>query len=1169
MKKLLSLALLLLATVLLTLAGCSGDDGNGTNDAIYTPLPDATPPPSTTPGTTPDPVAPGVGGAANISVSSDLLPGLLLSQGGSVPVRATVTSGGNAVADGTMVSFTASAGQITTVAPTIGGVATATFQAGSSAGPVIINAIAGSATGTITIQVATGPPASIIVDSVQPATIGVFGSGMQDAALITFLVRDAAGNPVPDGTAVTFAISVGLNGGESLTAASGTTAGGRASVSLQSGTVAGTVSIRGTIGSAGVATVAQVAIVSNRPDAGRITMGATTLNLAGGVTLGLQTTVSAYLGDRSGNVVPDGTQVSFISECGTIGTSQGFQATTTLGVASAVLQTSSPTVPDLTGLPWTPAGNPGMCRVVAFTPGKGTFLDLNGNGVFDGNDVCTTTLDEPYIDANDNGQHDAGEYYVDVNGDGTHSKNVVNCQNNAMIWTSMNLLMSDHVGSINLLPATFTIPVGGSATFTYRVADEWGNALVAGTKVKVTTTEGTLVGTTEFTQPDTVGRGYDFSFGLVPDSGGTPKPATVTVTIEPPAGANNNGAAIFAVATGMVNLPIDDPSLTPGPAPSSGDPAAILFEPGQQHLYVAGVGMSEMSTLRLTVVDSAGIPINEGSYPATVTNNLRVSFNTAPGGGEYLSGMNAQGVAVDSRADGFILVRSENGVAPINLQSGTLPGVVEIKAEVLVDAAGAALSPTIKASSPQFAIASGPPHTINLTHARASAENLTGGVYRRRATAMVTDRYGNTVPDGTVIYLGLLDSVVAEGNSTGITNSTITAAAGTFDATITRNETARRIQANDRVILRNVPAQDKSRHIMSRTGSTLNVQTPYSAVYGAKPFVVGASLLGGSIGGTLTTGTSVTGRTQTIGGLAEVYVTYPANINTINVGCGDIPNRDFRYSPLRSAQVFVIAESSSDAGDPSLPTESRYNDRATTVDEATFCFAPMAGFTLDILPTVKLSGTETRTLTLEDGGDKVPLPFWPINSFVAIDTRGKNNVCRDTALNTKAACEGGGKTWITDRQVCYDPVVTEQAGCIVPQVWSEVTSDFGVDVYINPFGEAGGTFDLDQDGFPDIYYRNAQDTNADGIPDDLNGDGTMDVFDGNVVGWKFSTAYNRYLPQAPGDVGTEFYTYPYTGIGASAAALIVVRGEFIQSGDKATVTFVAGDGEVSVPVEIP
>ncbi len=185
------------------------------------------------------------------------------------------------------------------------------------------------------------------------------------------------------------------------------------------------------------------------------------------------------------------------------------------------------------------------------------------------------------------------------------------------------------------------------------------------------------------------------------------------------------------MATGRINVPLDDSSITPGPAPSSGDPASIDFTPGQQALYVAGVGRTEMSTLLLTVLDSAGNPINEETYPETVTNNIRVTMITSPGGGEYLSGnaLDADGddIVVDSRATGFIEVRSVDGVIPINLQTGTLPGAVEVKAEVLVDAQGNPLTQPVKANLPTFAIASGPPHTINLTYAGRRRKMLAMG----------------------------------------------------------------------------------------------------------------------------------------------------------------------------------------------------------------------------------------------------------------------------------------------------------------------------------------------------------------------------------------------------------------------------------------------------------
>lgn len=55
---------------------------------------------------------------------------------------------------------------------------------------------------------------------------------------------------------------------------------------------------------------------------------------------------------------------------------------------------------------------------------------------------------------------------------------------------------------------------------------------------------------------------------------------------------------------------------------------------------------------------------------------------------------------------------------------------------------------------------------------------LTPGFYSRRAGLIVTDRYGNAVPDGTVLNLGVLDSVL----SAGTTGSTTASSAVLTDA---------------------------------------------------------------------------------------------------------------------------------------------------------------------------------------------------------------------------------------------------------------------------------------------------------------------------------------------------------------------------------------------------
>jgi len=1105
-----------------------------------------------------------------------------LAQGGELTINATVRDSAtppNLVENGTLVRFSSDKGSITSSSVTTNGVAQATFQAGSTGGIVEITSTSGDAISNLTFEVATGIANSIVTESIEPNMIGVAGSGINDTALITFAVGDTSGNAAPDGTVVNFSIQTGVSGGETLSSASGTTAGGKVTVSLQAGTVAGTVSVLATfVNEDGntIANVAPVTIVRNRPDANRITLGAETLNIAGGVINGLQTTIRAYLGDRAGNVVPDGTPVSFYSECGTIGDSAGFVSTSSFGVSEAVLQSSSPTTPDLDGLDTDGdgegEGNVGLCRVMAATPGKGAFQDNNGNGVFDSSvDVCTTTLDEPYIDANDNGQYDLGEYFVNIadlpGGTDGHDQDVVDCETNVMIWTSMNILMSGQLGelnavgqvtNLNLDKQVFAIKVGQSTDFSFSLSDIYGNALVPGTTVLVETTAGTLSGTTEFEMPGSTNLGPIINFALGSESDPTVlnKPAAITVTVTSPTDGNMGpgGGEVTFGASGLINVPTDATGVTvEGEPVSSGDPANILFEVTADHIAVAGVGQIEQSTILIQVLDDSGNSIDEASYGDDTLNNLRVSFDSAPRGGEYISGANAAGDVVDTQSSGSIDVRTEGGSIALNLQSGTLPGAVEIKVEALVNADGVALTSPVTATSPKVVIASGPPHTIVLTSAlTGSIQNLAGeGVYRRQGTAIVTDRYGNHVPDGTAIYLGLMDSIISQGTTTAVNGTTVSAPAGDFNTTITRNEIERGIQSNDRIILRGVPAQDKNRHVVTSGGGSLVVQTEYSDAYGAKDYFIGASLLGGHISGTQIKGSGVLspGESLTADGLADVFVTYPANVNTINLGCGSVPAFDNRHLPVSSAKSIVVAASS--------------DDSAITVDEGQFCFSPIAGYTLSIIPEVPASSSTDRGLTLIDGGDEIPVPFQPLSSFVAVTTLGTANVCADATNADKTSCETADTplnphSWLSNYGVCRIEAVANDADCTADgNTWfTGLTSDFDVKVYFNTFAAAG--FDIDGDGFNDVAWVGAVDTDADGIPDDFNGDGLPDINDSAAIPVDFDS-----------DAVVDFYNYPYTFANGNATTQIMVTGDLIVSGDTAAVTIVGGDGDAEVSVVMP
>lgn len=560
----LSKALKWLLTVMMVamLAACGGS-GGGESDG------DTGDGGGTIPDTTPQ--------ATGVELTTSLEQGVVLSQGGQTTFTAYVTQtpeGGTSsqpVSDGTKVNFEIAegGGQITSFATTQDGYATATYKAGTFGGTATVRATVADSelTDTLSIQVATGTPSSIVVDSVTPGTIGVIGSGKPDVANITFAVNDAAGNPVPDGNTVNFSIITPLGGGEELSPAEDSTVDGQVTVALQSGTVSGTVAVNAVYtreDGTPISTEARVTIVSGRPEAKHLSLAAEYLNIAGGTEFGLQDTISAYLGDRYGNVVPDGTSVSFMTEGGTIGESTGFTTSTSLGVAQAVLQTSNPTTPELDG--GDPTANPGLCRVVVYTPGSEAFYDANGNGVFDeGVDELTKDMSDPYIDANDNGQHDPGETYIDADENGAFSPADGEYQKETMIWTSMNIIFSAYLAPINLSPQSFSIPVGGSQSFTFTLEDEYGNPPVAGTTVTVEPCDGaTVEGFPEsgYVQADTASTNWSgtMSFSIRgeadPAEGDLNKPCDVTVTVTPPdeGEQGNNGAVRYDISTGTINV---------------------------------------------------------------------------------------------------------------------------------------------------------------------------------------------------------------------------------------------------------------------------------------------------------------------------------------------------------------------------------------------------------------------------------------------------------------------------------------------------------------------------------------------------------------------------------------------------------------------------------------
>jgi adhesin/invasin len=555
-----------------------------------------------------------------LSSSSDSL-----SLNGETTVTAIVKDAqGHWVKKDTPVQFNVTgAGTITANALTDSeGKAEATFSATTEAGLATITATAGAATDSLNLTVQAGNAGTIEVSQIDPQVIGIVGSGVIQSTTIEFFIKDSLGNPVADGTAVDFALgTTTLGGGETLstegesgTTAIGRTLNGRVSVTLKSGAVAGNIDVIATVNET-ISTVARVTIVGSVPDIDHLSLAVEFHNIAGGVRFGLQNKITAYVGDRFGNIIPDGTAVSFITEGGTIGTSIGsgaFTTTTEFGQATAVLQSANPTTPALGGTAslqssgyqcgWpytfinnaTPAenlcGNPGLVTIVAYSTGSESFIDTNGNGQFDlgidqhshsgfldenGNQqwdhgekiVGKGDLSEPYIDGNDNFTFDSGELYIDVNNNGQFDGPDGIFQNNTTIWHSTRVLFSAETRSeqqgLTITPTSFAILNGGSETFTVsNISDIYGNTLVKGSQVRVTTNNGVLGGTTEFTFGDNIqaAQAITFTLSSVPcqitnEEGQqiqqcpSPEPATITVTIT----SSGNGDESLVIS-GMINL---------------------------------------------------------------------------------------------------------------------------------------------------------------------------------------------------------------------------------------------------------------------------------------------------------------------------------------------------------------------------------------------------------------------------------------------------------------------------------------------------------------------------------------------------------------------------------------------------------------------------------------
>jgi Bacterial Ig-like domain (group 1) len=351
-----------------------------------------------------------------------------LSAGGSTSLSVSlVQSGGTLYTGSATVSFNspcvaASTAQIrqngvaVSSVTTTTGIATVTYVAAGCNGTDLVTATATvgsqslSATGAVTVAAAT--VGSIEFVSATPTNIALQGTGdanRPESSTVVFRVKDASNGAV-QGTTVGFSLNTSV-GGIQLTSTSAVSDNqGLVQTVVNAGTVATSVKVTATVTSTPqqISTQSsQLTVTTGIPTDASFSLAVGCFNIEGLDIDGTITPVTARLGDRFQNPVPDGTAVTFTSEGGNI-QSQCTTATTPSegGVCLVNFRSSNPRPSD------------GRITVLAKAIGEESFVDSNGNGAFD-NGETFTDIAEPFRDDDENGMYDIGEDFFDFNNNQT------------------------------------------------------------------------------------------------------------------------------------------------------------------------------------------------------------------------------------------------------------------------------------------------------------------------------------------------------------------------------------------------------------------------------------------------------------------------------------------------------------------------------------------------------------------------------------------------------------------------------------------------------------------------------------------------------------------------------------------------------------------------------
>lgn len=323
--------------------------------------------------------------ATAVSISSfvsDLAAGNLSAYGqANLTLNLSGTTAGTPVAL-SVVSLCANKNKASvtpTTTTTSNGTATFTYKDAGCGATDAADTVTVSVNGTATSKALSIPLTSPTVSSLgfvsaTPSTIFLKGSGFTETSTVTFVVKDEAGNPLPNkSVALTPTTTVGgltMDGG-TATVTKLSDANGQVTVRINSGTIPTPVRVTAVLSGTSITTVSSnLSVAVGLPSQLNFSLAQKTINIEGMTVDGTSNTYTVIASDRMGNPVPDGTTINFIAEGGQIQSQNFTKLANGLTSTTAQFQSAEPRPAD------------GRVTVVAYAQGEESFLDTNGDNVW-------------------------------------------------------------------------------------------------------------------------------------------------------------------------------------------------------------------------------------------------------------------------------------------------------------------------------------------------------------------------------------------------------------------------------------------------------------------------------------------------------------------------------------------------------------------------------------------------------------------------------------------------------------------------------------------------------------------------------------------------------------------------------------------------------------------